>query len=266
MSSTSLFVVARRSLCRRTQTSKWLHVWLVLVQDFPVSVSLIWTQWRAGKMDADTCLSELIRCRDPRSPQSITALELIVRKEKILNLQQDIRSVQGLLSQQQRPFIDHPLIREWMQQYSEHNYGKTSRFKILALVGGSQQGKTSKGVSLFGIERTLKLGCQSLPQGVLPSVAGFDRHRHKAMCFDECRTDQILANREFFQACQFVQSLSQSLCNQHSYDVWAYQTAMIVCSNFLPTTTEAGLSTQDADWMTANVVVVQLAAGQTWFM
>ena len=59
--------------------------------------------------------------------------------------------------------------------------------------------------------------------------------------------------------------MSQSLCNQHSYDVWAYQTAMIVCSNFLPTTTDMGLSDQDADWMTANVVVVQLAAGQTWF-
>ncbi len=154
----------------------------------------------------------------------------------------------------------------WSFMLNQHTkvVGKTMNVKKY-LTGGSQQGKTSKGVSLFGIESTLKLGCQSLPQGVLPSVAGFDRQRHKAMCFDECRTDQILANREFFQACQFVQSMSQSLCNQHCYDVWAYQTAMIVCSNFLPTTTEAGLSAQDADWMTANVVVVQLAAGQTWF-
>lgn len=261
----NLFAVPHRSLHCTTSITVRFHGSSVPVQDFPVSVSLIWTQWRAGKMDADTCLSELIRCRDPRSPQSITALELIVRKEKMLNLKQDIRRVQCSLSQQQRPFIEHPLIQEWKQQYTVENYGKVSRFKILALVGGSQQGKTSKGVSLFGIQHTLKLGCQSLPQGVLPSVAGFDRHHHKALCFDECRTDQILANREFFQACQFVQSLSQSLCNQHSYDVWAYQTAMIVCSNFLPTTTDMGLSAQDADWMTANVVVVQLAAGQTWF-
>jgi hypothetical protein len=245
---------------------KWLHVSSVTVQDFQVSVTLIWTQWRAGKMDGDTCLSELIRCRDPRSPQSIASLELIIRKEKMLYLQQDIRTVQCSLSKQQRPFIEHPMIQEWMQQYSVEKYGKVSRFKILALVGGSQQGKTSKGVSLFGIEHTLKLGCQSLPEGVLPSVAGFDRGRHKAICFDECRTDQILANREFFQACQFVQSLSQSLCNQNSYDVWAYQTAMIVCSNFLPDSEELGLSPQDADWMTANVILVKLAAGKTWFM
>ncbi len=129
-----------------------------------MSVSLIWTQWRAGKMDNDTCLSELIRCRDPRSPQSITALELIVRKEKMLNLKQDIRGVQCSLSQQQRPFIEHPLIREWMQQYSVQHYGKTSRFKILALVGGSQKGKTSKGVSCLGSRALSNSGVNLFPK------------------------------------------------------------------------------------------------------
>jgi hypothetical protein len=236
-----------------------------LCQDFPVAVAIIWAQWRAGKMDDKTCLEDLIRCRDARAPSSIQALEFIVRKEKMLNLTQEILSVQLQLTAKQRPFIGHPLIDAWMKQFGSEHYGDTSRFKILALVGGSQQGKTSKAVSLFGIESTLKLGCQSLPTGVLPSVSGFDRGRHKALCFDECRTDQILTNREFFQSCKFVQSLSQSMCNQHVYEVWAYQTAMIVCSNFLPTSVETGLSIEDTDWMNANVIVVKLAQGQTWF-
>ena len=183
----------------------------------------------------------------------------------MLNLKEEIRTVQLQLTQRQRPFIDHLLIADWLNQFGSQHFGVMSRFKILALVGGSQQGKTSKAVSLFGIECTLNLGCQSLPTGVLPSVSGFDRGRHKALCFEECRTDQILTNREFFKSCQFVQSLSQSMCNQHVYEVWAYQTAMIVCSNFLPTTEDAGLSKEDADCMGANVIVVQLAPGQTWF-
>ena len=142
----------------------------VFAQDFPVAVTIIWAQWRAGKMDAQNCLADLIRCRDPQSPNSIQALEFIVRKEKMLNLAVEISSVQMKLSNKQRPFLEHPLIQEWMKQFSSEPYGHMARFKILALVGGSQQGKTSKAVSLFGIQNTLKLGCQSLPTGVPPSV------------------------------------------------------------------------------------------------
>ncbi len=113
-------------------------------QDFPVAAHLIWTQWRAGKMDDDTCLSELIRCRDPRAPLSIAALEFIVRREKVLNLKQDIRTVQSSLSMQQRPFIDHPLILEWVKQFGLEHYGRMSRFKILALVGAASRERRAR--------------------------------------------------------------------------------------------------------------------------
>ena len=42
--------------------------------------------------------------------------------------------------------------------------------------------------------------------------------------------------------------------------------AMIVCTNHLPMTEADGLSASDADWMKANVVLVKLETGQTWFI
>ena len=44
-----------------------------------------------------------------------------------------------------------------------------------------------------------------------------------------------------------------------------YVTAMIVCCNDLAMTEEDGLSESDADWMKANVTVVQLPSDETWF-
>ena len=166
--------------------------------------------------------------------------------------------VQALLRQRQKPFRSHPSIDEWITDFDATNYGKMARWKILAIVGTSRQGKTWKGVSIFGQTNTLKVGCGTCPPGVLPSLAEFDRTLHKAIVFDECRGDQILNNRELFQSSVYPQKMSQSLCNQHAYQIWVYMTAMIVCCNELKMTQEDGLNESDADWMQANVTVVQL--------
>ncbi len=164
----NLFAVPHRSLHCTTSITVRFHGSSVPVQDFPVSVPLIWTQWRAGKMDADTCLSELIRCRDPRSPQSITALELIVRKEKMLNLKQDIRRVQCSLSQQQRPFIEHPLIQEWMQQYSVENYGKTSRLRFLLWLEAANRERPARVSPCSGSSTLSNSGVNLFPKVCCP--------------------------------------------------------------------------------------------------
>ena len=104
------------------------------------------------------------------------------------------------------------------------------------------------------------------PDGVLPSLSAFDRHRHRAVLFDEARSDQVLTNRELFQSSQYPQKLSQSICNQHAYSIWNYGTAMILCSNLLATTVEEGLCPEDAEWMGANVNVIRLAPGQRWYI
>ncbi len=87
-----------------------------------------------------------------------------------------------------------------------------------------------------------------------------------AILFDECRADQILLNREFFQSGVYPQSLSQSACNQYAYQLWVYQVAMIICANDLKMTEAEGLSCSDVEWLRANVVVVTLPEGHSWFL
>ena len=41
---------------------------------------------------------------------------------------------------------------------------------------------------------------------------------------------------------------------------------MIVCANELKMTEADGLSSSDAEWLRANVVVVTLPEGQSWFL
>ena len=235
-------------------------------QDFPVHQGIVWHQWRSHKMDEDACCRDLVRCRDPRAPMALQAFEYLRKKETMLNLQDEIERVQEMLRKLQLPFKAHPQLSTWQLQFLPVNYGKIPRITTLALVGGTKEGKTTRGIAIFGVTKTLKVSCQGCPKGVLPGLNAFTRGRHVAILFDECRVDQILENREFFQSSVFSQQLSQSACNQYSYQLWVYQIAMIVCTNSLPMTVAEGLSASDADWLAANVVKVTLEPGQTWYV
>ena len=217
-------------------------------------------------MDEDQCCRDLIRCRDPRAPLALAAFEYLRKKQEMLNLQDEIDRTQEALRLRQNPFKPHPLINSWLPQFTTENYGVRARSTILALIGPSREGKTSKAISIFGVTKTLKVSCQGCPHGVLPGLSSFKRGKHAAILFDECRHDQILLNREFFQSGVYPQSLSQSACNQYAYQLWVYQVAMIICANELKMTEADGLSSSDAEWLRSNVVVVTLPAGQSWFL
>lgn len=206
-----------------------------------------------------------MRCRDPRALQLIQLVEGILKRQRHIDLTEEIGLVKRTLSSRLQHFISHPAIDKWQAQYESSNYMKNFRHITLALIGDSKIGKTQKAMSLFGPDATLKVGCQGLPPGTLPSLVQFDRTTHKAIVFDECRTDQILANREFFQAGPYEQAMSQSMCNQHMYMVWVYQTALIICANEYQCSEASGLSAQDVEWLQANVTPVSLPATQKWY-
>ena len=217
-------------------------------------------------MQDEQCSRDLIRSRDPRAPLALAAFEYLRKKQEMLNLQDEIERTQELLRLRQNPFKPHPLITSWLPQFTTENYGVRARCTMLALIGPSKEGKTSKAISIFGSSKTLKVSCQGCPQGILPSLSAFKRGKHAAILFDECRHDQILLNREFFQSGVYPQSLSQSACNQYAYQLWVYQVAMIICANELKMSEADGLSSSDAEWLSSNVVVVTLPAGQSWFL
>ena len=127
-------------------------------------------------------------------------------------------------------------------------------------------GKTQRGMDLFGPEQTMQVNCQGLPAGCLPSIANFDRSKVKSIPWDEIRVDQVLGNKELFQATNRVVVLGQSACNQHRYEVYVYQTAMILCSNYFPMSVAEGLGCKsDEDWLQKNIVRAELPPGQAWF-
>ena len=165
-------------------------------QDFSVSVSIIWNQWKAQKMTDAECERDLVRCRDRAAPMALTALDQIRKRTKILELESEVEKVQRNLEAQQRAFRTHPEVEKFKLQFSPTTYGMLSRFKCLLLVGGTQQGKTSKGMSLWGPSQTLKVSCGNCGIGILPSLGTFDRAKHAAILFDEIRVDQVLQSRE----------------------------------------------------------------------
>lgn len=228
-------------------------------------MSVIWAAWRSHKISDDDVVKELTRSRDRGAVMALQQVEVLIRRSKTLNLEAEIVKVQTSLESRQSGFVEHPVITKFLAQFQERHYGVEPRSFCLLLAGDSRQGKSTKAMSLFNIKHTLKVSCQGLPKGVLPSLARFDRCKHKAIVWDEIRPDQVINNRELFQSNAHEQILSQSICNQHSYGVWLYFTAMILCANEFDMEA-ADLLDGDSQWLKANICMAELGPGQKWYV
>ena len=228
-------------------------------------MGVIWAAWRGHKISDEDVVKELIRSRDRGALAALQDVEVLIKRARTLALESEIRRVQALLQSQNSAFRPHAVITKFLTQFESARYGVDHRKRCLVLVGDSQQGKSSKAVSLFGLDKTLKVSCQGLPPGVLPSLGRLDRDKHKAVVWDEIRPDQVLNNRELFQSNCFEQFLQQSICNQHAFSVWMYHIAQILCANEFDTESDA-LSPGDAQWLVSNLTIVQLGPGQLWYL
>ena len=146
-----------------------------------------------------------------------------------------------------------------MQQFDAANDGVKHRFKSLGLFGGSKTGKSTKALSLFGIEATLKVRCEGLGRGVIPSIADLDRKVHRAILWEGIRADQVLGAKEVFQSAPWVVSLGQDNCNQFAYEVSLYGIAHILCSRSFPMMECEGQSKEDAKWLMSNILDVKMS-------
>ena len=234
-------------------------------QDFPIGIGVIWNQWKVRKMTDEDCERDLVLCRDRGAPNALAALDLIRKRQKTIEISGEVARVQALLESQNTPFHNHTDIDRFMLEHSSSTYGRLHRFRMLVLIGGTLQGKTSKGMSLFGPQKTLKLACGACPLNVLPSLGTFDRNATKAVLFDEIRIDQVLTFRELFQANQYEQQLGSSPCNPHAYTVWMYHIAMILCTNNFDVN-HPDLSEADRKWLQGNAIMVQIPEKDTWYV
>lgn len=236
-----------------------------ICKDFTVEPKWILELYQQRKISATHAAEEIIKSRGRGAIPALSHLDALSNKETMLDMRAEIERVQESLSRGMSTYREHPIISSWMDQYKVENYGVISRFTSLLLTGPSRIGKSWKALSLFGAASTLKVNCQGLPVGSLPSLSGFNRSRHKAILFDEVRPDQVLGNKELFQAGAWPVALAQSNCGAFAYEVWVYGIAMILCSNFFPVGSEEQ-SSEEADWLKANIAHAWLPEDQRWFL
>ena len=226
----------------------------------------ILTLWRSKKLSHKQAIEQLHVCRGHNIINLVRDIRYHEEQEKLAAWSVQRREVCRLLQLTMRPFIQHPVVLSWKQQFEQRNYGVLKRFITLVLRGPTQLGKTSYAESIFGEDATLTVQCQGLGKD-LPSLREFCRDTHKCIVFDEVDVEQILGNKALFQAGKNVLELSQSKCGGFRYSVWPYQTAMICCSNNFPVSKEEGLKeAAHINWIKHNTTVVELAADQTWFV
>ena len=226
----------------------------------------ILTLWRSKKLSHKQAIEQLHVCRGSNIMNSVRDIRYHEEQEKLAAWSLQRREVCRLLQLTMRPFIQHPVVLSWKQQYEQRNYDVLKRFNTLLLRGPTQLGKTSYAESIFGEVATLTLQRQGLGKN-LPSLREFCGDTHKCIVFYNVDVDQILGNKGLFQAGKNVLELSQSKCDGFRYSVWPYQTAMICCSNNFPVSEEEGLkAAADINWITHNTTVVELAEDQTWFV
>ena len=234
-------------------------------QDFPLAAMTVFNMWKQQKMALDVAVHDVVASRDYRAPEVLARMYDLNNKNRALMEKAEELRIQRQLRKGQLPFVQHPKIDQWMDSFAAANYGEVGRCSVLGLIGESQTAKTWKAMSLWP-ERTLKLSCNGLSHGILPSLKEFDRVLHSAICFDEIRTDQILGNRELFQSGQWRIKLGQSNCGQHEYSVWLYFIPIIICANELTLDPQSLTYKADQNWLDENITQVELSHGQKWYV
>jgi len=222
-------------------------------------------QWQLHKFSSTDVKLELLKTKEPRAKHLMDYIDWWDLQQVTTAHKQDIEVLNHQLHSQLSGFRASPIIDSWQQQYKEDNTGKLHRFKALLFLGGSEQGKSQKARSIFGPDHTLVVICQGLGSA-LPSLRAFDRTKHRAIVFDEGNEQQVLQNKLLFQAGPNLVALSQSVCNQHRYEIFVYQIAMIICSNKFQMKAAGTLSTEDSEWLDKNLVVLTLPAGAKWYL
>ena len=216
-------------------------------------------------MGDEECFRDLIRSRDRTAVVCLQQLEFLIKRSRILDLQGEIIRIQRMLEANQSAPRPHPVVTEFMRQWLPEFHGRRPRSKCLLFRGTTEQGKSTRAISLFGGSRTLKVSCQGLPPGVIPGLHKFVRPQIQCIVWDEIRPDQVLAHRELFQSNAFEQVMSQSACNQHSYGVWVYFIAMVFCANEF--SFEGGkLSKEDTAWLRGNILLAELPKSDKWYL
>ena len=239
-----------------------------LTQDFEVPLTRIHSSWQRGKMSTENAKAEILRSRAVGSEKMLRVIEFHEKASKDAETKNMSNHVLAKLKCKQKRFRQDRTVDEWARQFVNVYTNPLHRYNSLLLRGESRAGKTAFAVSLFGFERTLVVNCQGCSPD-LPSIEAFDQSRHVAIVWDEIDEQQVLHNKQVFQAPAHVVTLGQSKCNQFAYSKLLHGVAMVLCSNTFaypraPCNTTK-LTPMDENWITSNIYEVQLPPGEVWY-
>ena len=199
-------------------------------EHFAVLRKFIMNQLTHGKMSLEDAIDEVLLTQ-VAVRSAVTDLEFQIQRRDGKSMNIEAQRVQDMLESNLAQFIDTPpVIREWLDQYHEKNYGVNDRFKPLVLDGDSRFGKTTWAQSFFGQKYTCMVNCQGSCEIVLKSY-GAKRNFYKCILFDESNWELIHKNKKVFQAGAKMIECGQSPTAQHLYELWLYQVPMICCGN-----------------------------------
>ena len=227
---------------------------------------MVWMKWRQNKIPFESAEYDLIHCRDWHAGSMLDKLRLLDRLEREYKERQEMEHYMQLLDKNMLPFVTTKELDDWIRDHDKIVFGRTHRWKVACFVGTTNTAKSKKAASLFP-GRTLKVSCNGLPLGILPSLKEFKRSDHDAILFDEIRMDQVLGNRELFQAGIWPTKLAQSACSQHEYKVWCYGTAMILATSSIQINMDTPTAESDAKWLEDNLELLRPPAGhKVWYV
>ena len=224
--------------------------------------------WPKGKMTTESAKSEVLASKAVGAEKMIRVIDFHTAEAKKTKLEKQAKRTLAKLQSTEHEFRRHPIVDDWLTQFTQIHSNPSHRYMSLLLRGESKAGKTAMAGSLFGTTYTLVVNCQGCSPD-LPSIQHFDREKHSAIVWDEIDEKQVLNNKLVFQAGAHLVTLGQSKCNQYSYGQFLHGVAMIMCSNtfIMPGQDRVtNLASVDADWLVKNVREVTLPPGEFWYL
>lgn len=218
-------------------------------EDYGVTARMVLTMVQSNKMAYNVARSELskIPCGIVNNLQ---CLERWYRERCDAKLEELTRWHRSLLTAEQRPWRDLPLVEVWLQQYRTPQ----PRFKFLVLDGPSRMGKTLFARSLCADGDVLEL---NMAGGAAADLRAYDILKHELLLFDECTPAQVLQNKKLFQAGAAMIQMGTSSTNVYAFQIYVAGKKFVVSSNVwcqeLPRCSWA-----DAQWLQENSVLVKV--------
>ena len=221
--------------------------------------------WRSRKISHDTAKKDLVRSRDPGLIRMLTVVDMVRKDEERLALQLEVAERLKRLEMSLGEFVDSDVCFEFQRQFRTM-LRPLFRFKTCLFLGLSRAGKTYKAMSMWGMKRSFVVNCQGLDTAI-PSLQAFTKVEYDVIIYDEVTEKQVLNNKLLFQSGPKLITLGQSPCGAFAYTRDFYAVPMILCSNQFKLTVSEGLTTEEAEWLSKNIMVADLPAGsKTWYV